>query len=193
MWPARMVPTSRRPSQRELLSHHYLDQWNRRCLVFFDYYAKMSQFSSLWRNFTCGQLEHLLNVSIRTSNLPFQIRQRRDDTTTTRISTRVSRSWDWSIGVNCRPCFPAFSITPWTTTRSTMRRYGCSSAGNAAGVGAHGAELGRQRQQRNLHWRHARRSAHLPGTASPGPAPSSPSGNSYWFVAREDYRPIGTC
>jgi hypothetical protein len=64
--------------QRSSLSHHYLNDWNNQCLVFFDAYAKMSRFNDLWRGFTCGQLEHLLNVEYPTSNLPFQIRQRGD-------------------------------------------------------------------------------------------------------------------
>jgi hypothetical protein len=40
----------------------------------FDRVGKMSQFSNLWRIFTCGQLERLLNVEYRNTNLPFVIR-----------------------------------------------------------------------------------------------------------------------
>ena len=51
----------------------YLDQWNNELLSGFDQVAKMSQFSNLWRSFTCGYLEHLLNVEYPQKNLPFQI------------------------------------------------------------------------------------------------------------------------
>ena len=49
-------------AQRRTLSHRYLDQWNAELLSGFDQVAKMSQFAGLWRSFTCGYLEHLLNV-----------------------------------------------------------------------------------------------------------------------------------
>jgi hypothetical protein len=60
-------------AQRRALAHLYLDQWNNELLSGFDQVAKMSQFSNLWRSFTCGYLEHLLNVEYPKSNLPMQI------------------------------------------------------------------------------------------------------------------------
>ena len=51
----------------------YLDQWNAELLSGFDQVAKMSQFAGLWRSFTCGYLEHLLNVEYPHTNLPMVI------------------------------------------------------------------------------------------------------------------------
>ncbi len=60
-------------SQRRNLSHTYLNQWNAQLMSAFDQLAKMSQFSGLWRSFTCGYLEHLLNVEYPLTNLPMVI------------------------------------------------------------------------------------------------------------------------
>lgn len=65
--------------QRRDLAHEYLDDWNDESMEVFDRYGKFSQFSNLWRTFTCGHLDHLLNVEYPDSNLPFQIRTRRDE------------------------------------------------------------------------------------------------------------------
>lgn len=65
--------------QRKDLAHHYLSDWNEEALYVFDHYAKMSQFNGLWRGFTCGYLEQLLNEEYPLANLPFQIRTERDD------------------------------------------------------------------------------------------------------------------
>jgi hypothetical protein len=62
-------------AQRSQLAHLYLNQWNRACLAAFDQYGQMSQFGSLWRGFTCGYLEHLLNVEYPNTNLPQVIAQ----------------------------------------------------------------------------------------------------------------------
>ena len=62
--------------QRRRLAHRYLADWNNESLAAFDRFGKMSQFASLWRNFTCGYLEQLLNVEYPDRNLPFQIRSR---------------------------------------------------------------------------------------------------------------------
>jgi hypothetical protein len=60
--------------QRDLQAHRYLRIWNISMLVAFDNIGKMSQFGQLWRGFTCGQLNKLLNQDYPQSNLPFQIR-----------------------------------------------------------------------------------------------------------------------
>jgi hypothetical protein len=60
--------------QRYVLSHKYLNDWNNEALVGFDTNGKMSQFGNLWRSFTCGYLDHLLNVEYPKNNLPMQIR-----------------------------------------------------------------------------------------------------------------------
>lgn len=59
--------------QRFELAHRYLRGWNMGSLPVFDYQAKMSQFGSLWRMFTGGHLQRLLNEEYPYSNLPFQI------------------------------------------------------------------------------------------------------------------------
>jgi hypothetical protein len=61
-------------AQRRSLAHRYLDLWNDELLSGFDQLARMSQFSGLYRSFTCGYLEHLLNVEYPTTNLLFMIR-----------------------------------------------------------------------------------------------------------------------
>ena len=59
--------------QRRRLSHMYLDQWNNELLSGFDAVAKMCQFSGLWRSFTCGYLEELLDKEYPKTNLPMVI------------------------------------------------------------------------------------------------------------------------
>jgi len=69
--------TARR--QRRQLAHKYLRDWNNDSLHFFDRHAKMCQFSSLWRSFTCGYCNELLEVAYPDSNLPHLIRTKRHD------------------------------------------------------------------------------------------------------------------
>lgn len=61
--------------QRRRLSHRYLRDWNNQAMRFFDREGKMSQFGMLWRSFTCGYLEHLLEVEYPYTNLPHVIRR----------------------------------------------------------------------------------------------------------------------
>ena len=49
--------------------------WNKHALVFFDREAKMCQFARLWRSFTCGYLNKLLDEEYPTTNLPHLIRK----------------------------------------------------------------------------------------------------------------------
>jgi hypothetical protein len=65
--------------QRYVLSHKYLNDWNNEALVGFDLHGKMSQFANLWRSFTCGYLDHLLNVEYPNTNLPMVIRDNPGD------------------------------------------------------------------------------------------------------------------
>jgi len=65
--------------QRNDLAHSYLNQWNDATLVAFDHEGKMSQFGALWRGFTCGQLDKLLNVDYPRGNLPMVIRSVQPD------------------------------------------------------------------------------------------------------------------
>jgi hypothetical protein len=67
--------------QRYNLAHKYLADWNNEALAGFDNEAKMSQFSNLWRSFTCGYLDHLLNVEYPNTNLPMVIHDNPDDAT----------------------------------------------------------------------------------------------------------------
>lgn len=68
----RYVATARR--QRKQLSQKYLNDWNREAMYIFDREGKMSQFGALWRSFTCGHLDHLLEEEYPDSNLPHVIR-----------------------------------------------------------------------------------------------------------------------
>lgn len=65
--------------ERFRYSHTYLVHWNNDLLRIFDNYGKMSRFSNLWRIFTAGELEQLLNEEYPDDNLPFQIRHRTTD------------------------------------------------------------------------------------------------------------------
>lgn len=47
--------------QRRNLAHRYLADWNRETLRAFDNEAKMSQFANLWRGYSRGQLDALLD------------------------------------------------------------------------------------------------------------------------------------
>ncbi len=59
--------------QRYWLSHTYLSDWNNETLAIFDREGKMSQFANLWRGFTCGQLNALLD-EYPEDNVPHVIR-----------------------------------------------------------------------------------------------------------------------
>ena len=59
--------------QRFELAHQYLRQWNSESLQLFDQFVKMSQFANLWRIFTGGHLQELLEHEYPDSNLPLQI------------------------------------------------------------------------------------------------------------------------
>jgi hypothetical protein len=66
---------------RDQLAHMYLRQWNSAVLTHFDRLGQMSQFSNLWRIFTRGELERLLNEEYPSSNLPHVLRNRRPEAT----------------------------------------------------------------------------------------------------------------
>ncbi|RMF98344.1 MAG: hypothetical protein D6741_09545 [Planctomycetota bacterium] len=78
MMPNQAEYLARARDQRKSLARRYLNAWNNEAMRFFDREAKMSQFGSLWRSFTCGQLEQLLEEHEFT-NLPFLIRTEKDD------------------------------------------------------------------------------------------------------------------
>ncbi|MDA1016948.1 MAG: Tad domain-containing protein [Planctomycetota bacterium] len=61
--------------QRKELAKHYLEEWNQDKLRFFDREARLSQFSNLWRVFTCAHLDDLLIFEYPLTNLPMVIRQ----------------------------------------------------------------------------------------------------------------------
>ncbi len=71
------LSTARR--QRESLANRYLGHWNSQAMAFFDRGGKMSQFSALWRSFTCGYLRQLLDEEYPNQNLPFVIRTEADE------------------------------------------------------------------------------------------------------------------
>jgi hypothetical protein len=55
------------------LASQYLNLWNSQTLTAFDTQAKMCQFSNLWRSFTCGYLNQLLEQEYPQTNLPMVI------------------------------------------------------------------------------------------------------------------------
>jgi len=61
-------------AKRNTQAEIYLKAWNYELMRPFDLYAKMSQFSSLWQGFTCGQLHQLFD-QYPTTNLPHLIRE----------------------------------------------------------------------------------------------------------------------
>lgn len=61
--------------QRRVYANRYLADWNNEQLANFDLYGKLSQFSNLWRIFTCGQLRKLLEQEYPDRNLLMQIRK----------------------------------------------------------------------------------------------------------------------
>jgi hypothetical protein len=65
--------------QRFELAHRYLREWNQVSLPLFDGYVKMSQFGALWRIFTGGHLQKLLEEDYPDTNLPFQILTRPEE------------------------------------------------------------------------------------------------------------------
>jgi len=60
--------------QRSTYAHRYLRAWNRQSLVFIDRYALLTRYGTMWRGFTCGQLNYLLDVEYPDRNLPHMIR-----------------------------------------------------------------------------------------------------------------------
>jgi hypothetical protein len=64
--------------QRFRLAHRYLRRWNDESLPLFDNYVKMSQFGGLWRIFTGGHLQKLLERDYPDTNLPWQVKTRLD-------------------------------------------------------------------------------------------------------------------
>ncbi len=65
-------------TQRRELAKHYLEQWTSDKLRIFDRDAEMSQFSNLWRIFTCAHLDKLLTEEYPLTNLPMVMRQTED-------------------------------------------------------------------------------------------------------------------
>ncbi len=65
---------ARARAQRRRWAEHYLGLWNYYTMYIFDREAKMCQFGSLWRSFTCGQLRQLLEVEYPSANLPHLLR-----------------------------------------------------------------------------------------------------------------------
>jgi hypothetical protein len=71
--PAPPELVSQAAQQRNWIAQECLAEWNARCLAFFNYGAKMSQFAELWRGFSVGQLQSLLKEYVDV-NLPLVIR-----------------------------------------------------------------------------------------------------------------------
>ena len=59
--------------QRDNLANYYLNAWNNQNMAGFDRVATLTQFGQLWRSYTCGQLQKLLNEEYPDTNLVYQI------------------------------------------------------------------------------------------------------------------------
>ncbi|MCA9107139.1 MAG: hypothetical protein KDA83_17095 [Planctomycetales bacterium] len=70
--PPREIETAR--EVRDALAHRYLDEWNDESLRAFDRFGKMSCFAQIWRSFTCGELERLLEENAG-RNIPIRLRE----------------------------------------------------------------------------------------------------------------------
>jgi len=81
--------------QRREDAERYLNHWNSDSLRAFDLLGKMSQFGSLWRIITAGQLKKLLEVDYPDSNLPFQIRHEftRSEADESDVSAELERDY----------------------------------------------------------------------------------------------------
>jgi hypothetical protein len=107
--------------QRQRAATRYLQNWNSDAMQYFDRYAKMSQFGSLWRGFTCGQLKQLLEEEYPDSNLPFVIRYTPADVGWNQAS--LDRDYMF-IGVAYRPQIaPTMGKVFQTTLQSDAQAY----------------------------------------------------------------------
>ncbi len=172
-------------AQRRTLSHTYLDQWNAELLSGFDQLAKMSQFGGLWRSFTCGYLEHLLNVEYPKTNLPMVIYENPAQTANSNATLAETLHvyqrglLEEAAGDSCRGC----SRIPWRPTTRRLPRSICSfraSAWNGSRKAVRAAVRVRRR------W--AACPARLPMCPSSQPAGSGGSGGgggaTTWVVGR---------
>jgi hypothetical protein len=74
---AQYMATARR--QRKAMCRKHLDEWNYYAMWFFDHEAKMCRFGGLWRSFTCGYLNQLLEQEYPSTNLPCVIRTEKNN------------------------------------------------------------------------------------------------------------------
>jgi hypothetical protein len=90
-------------NERYSLAHRYLDDWNNATLHVFDIEGRMSQFSYLWRSFTCGKLDELLKEQYPLNNLPFVIRTPRENIVN--VPQHLEQDFTW-LAVAYRPHLP---------------------------------------------------------------------------------------
>ena len=89
-------------------------------------WAKMSQFAGLWRSFTCGYLEHLLNVEYPHTNLPMVIYENPSQTADSNaVLENTTCSSAWSIGRSCRSWCRGCSRIPWRPMTRRLPRSIC--------------------------------------------------------------------
>ncbi len=113
---------------RDRLARHYLREWNDQALRGFDRFAKMCQFASLWRGFTCAYLEELLN-QYSTTNLPILLRDEIVNTTAKANSNAYLDQYFTFLGVVYWGRLPEFA--PWV-----FRNPLTDAAGNPADASA---------------------------------------------------------
>jgi hypothetical protein len=93
-------------SDRNSMARYYLRRWNDVLMQRFDNEAKMSQFAALWRGFTCGQLEQLVEEH-ENDNLPFYIRESPPDASAWTLRNQWLEQDYHFVGVAYRKKMPA--------------------------------------------------------------------------------------
>jgi len=169
--------------QRVSLAHHYLNDWNNQTMAFFDSHGKMSQFSALWRSFTCGYLRQLLDEEYPNTNLPFVIRVEAGDLPTADARNRHLDQYFTFVGVVYWKKVPEFSpvvfenpidghATAFAQARVMIPRARLVWAYHGGGGGSSSINIGGVPTD-------------LQNISSGAGQPGQASGAGYWEVARQ--------
>lgn len=89
---------------RALFARKYLDAWNSASLAIFDHQCKMSNYGALWRGFTSGQLDRLLETEHRLTNMPHLLRS--DFQPITDVNRYIERDYSFIAVVGRTPVKP---------------------------------------------------------------------------------------
>ena len=165
--------------QRQMLAQFYLNNWNNQTLAFFDQRGKMSQFGALWRSFTCGYLNQLLD-EYTDRNLPFVIRTEANEVTD--ANAELDQHFTF-LGVAYWKKPAVFA--PKVFSQSDPKRPG----GLRPGAGVHsaaaaGVAVGRRRRRRRRRADAHRRRAHGHPEHRPGESAAARPGRGSGTVGR---------